>query len=114
MKRCRIAWVMLALSLVLGSSLLVRVGAFSSNTVLVHVIATTGADYGVSLGGWKLNGPASDTVEWFSTNEVFVVGTPNPWPIDYDTMFDYFVIEGQVVGLDQVGDSGGWYPVIGA
>ena len=102
----------LVLSLGLGLSLLLRIGTFYSDTILLKVIATTGADYGVVLGEWKLDSPASDSVVWFTSSEVFVSGEPNPWPIDYDTMFDYFVVKGEVIGVDQVSAGDEWYPLM--
>ena len=110
--RMRVGIAVLVLSLGLGLSLLVRIGTFSSDTILLKVIATTGADYGVVLGEWKLDSPASDSVEWFTSSEVFVSGNPNPWTIDYDTLFDYFVVKGELIGIDQVSAVDEWYPLM--
>lgn len=108
----RIGPILLVLSLGLGLSLLLRIGAFRAGTVLLKVIATTGADYGVVFGEWKLDSHASDSVEWFTRHEIFVRGELNPWPVDYDTMFDYFVVKGEVNGIDQVSAGDEWYPVM--
>ena len=102
MRRRGVGYGLLILSAGIGVSLLWSIGTFTSNAVLLHVLATTGGDYGIAWGSWKLSGPSIDTVQDLSRSEVYVRGESNPWPIDYDTMFDYFVVEGEVIGVDHV------------
>ena len=108
----RIAYGLLVLSIGTGLSLLWSSGVFSPNAVLVEVLATTGGDYGVVCGRWKLHTPATDTIEGLSYHVLYVTGEPNPWAIDYDSMFDYFRIEGEVIGMNQHYSGQERYPLV--
>ncbi len=99
MIRRRVAYVLLVLSIGTGASLLWSIGFFDPNKVLLEVIATTGGDYGVVVGKWKLSTPAIDTVQGLSLSrhDVYVTGEPVPWDA-YDLRHDYLLAEGEVVG----------------
>lgn len=101
MTKRRVAHVLLALSIGTGVSLLWTIGFFDPNKVLLEVIATTGGDYGVVVGNWKLITPAIDTVQdiSLSRHDVYVTGEPVPWDA-YDLRHDYLLAEGQVIGYD--------------
>lgn len=97
----RVAYVLLVLSVGTGASLLWSIGFFDPNKVLLEVIATTGGDYGVVVGNWKLRSPAIDTVQYLSLSrhDVYVTGAPVPWDA-YELRNDYLLAEGQVIGYD--------------
>ncbi|QQR87259.1 MAG: hypothetical protein IPJ76_03280 [Flavobacteriales bacterium] len=105
------AYVLLVLSIGTGASLLWSIGFFDPHKVLLEVIATTGGDYGVVVGNWKLSTPAIDAVPGLSLSRHDVYVTGEPIPSDaYDLRNDYILAEGEVIGYD--GHASERYPLM--
>lgn len=106
------AYVLLVLSLILGTHVVWQTGVLASNTVVLKALACTCPDYRVDLGVWNLSSPLLDTVANLDRSEVYVTGKANPWNSDYRTMFDFMVARGEVVGVDRVSNGDPWNPVL--
>src|SRR5690606_26988029 len=96
--------------------LLINIGFFSTNKILITTLATTGPDYKVVFGRQNLKAQLPDTSLQFDLTGVMTTGSGT---IDlqqylshhYVARFDYFIFTVKVVGVEK-SDTEYFHPLI--
>lgn len=91
--------------------LLWRTEALQQNVLMIDALACTCPDYRVVQGSWKLSSPLLDTIAHLDKGEVYITGVKNPFN-DPMTLYDFLLVEGEVIGIDRVSEGAPWNPVI--
>ncbi|MBL7937611.1 MAG: hypothetical protein JNM51_17540 [Bacteroidia bacterium] len=104
-----------ALSVVLLLYGILALGLFSSNKIIVSTLATTGPDYNVSFGQFKLARLMPDSIKSSDVSGIMVTDESainiDRYLIDTDDFDNYYLLTFKMVGV-QKSDSYSYHPLL--
>ncbi|MBA4240102.1 MAG: hypothetical protein C0448_05220 [Sphingobacteriaceae bacterium] len=107
--------VTIVLSIVLMLYGIVALGLFSSDKIIVSTLQTTGPDYNVSFGQFKLARLMPDSIQSSDVSGIMVTEQSAPnidrYLIDTDDFDNYYLLTFKMVGV-QKSDSYSYHPLL--